>query len=391
MPRWLLPERISDILPSEARRIEELRRSLLDLYRSYGYELVMPPMIEHADALLNGSDSALALKTFQLVDQLSGRTLGLRADFSPQVARIDAHLLGRQGATRLCYSGSVLHTRPAGLTATREPVHAGVELYGHAGIEADLEVIELMVRSINRASTSVVSVDLCHMGVVPALLAGDSGVDEDEIYALLQSKDAPTLAQRLRARPLKHGAALLELMRLHGSARGTGSVLTRARQALPALAGVQTALEQLDRLVRSPVWDRLTGVELLIDLADLRSDRYHNGISFAAYVDGLGSAVARGGRYDGIGSVFGRARAATGFSIELRELASLANTEEPVSAIAAPWSDEVALLVTIAQLRAAGRVVIQALPGHESEVQEFACNEELYLDAGHWRLRAIPH
>ena len=143
--------------------------------------------------------------------------------------------------------------------------------------------------------------------------------------------------------------------------------------------------------MRSPVWDRLTGVELLIDLADLRSDRYHNGISFAAYVDGLGSAVARGGRYDGIGSVFGRARAATGFSIELRELASLANTEEPVSAIAAPWSDEVALLATIAQLRAAGRVVIQALPGHESEVQEFACNEELYLDVGHWRLRAIPH
>ena len=391
MPRWLLPERISDILPSEARRIEELRRGLLDLYRSYGYELVMPPLIEHADALLHGSDSALALKTFQLVDQLSGRTLGLRADFSPQVARIDAHLLGRQGVTRLCYSGSVLHTRPAGLSATREPVHAGVELYGHAGIEADVEVIELMVRSINRASKSVVRVDLCHMGIVPALLAGNSENTIDEVCSLLQSKDAPTLAQRLRVAPLSHGQALLELMLLHGPARGAGSVLARARQVLPALAGIQAALDQLDRLVRSPVWDRLTGVELLIDLADLRSDRYHNGISFAAYVDGLGSAVARGGRYDGIGRVFGRARAATGFSIELRELASLSNTEDPISAIAAPWSDEIALLTTIAQLRAAGRIVLQVLPGHESEMQEFACNEELYLDAGQWRLRAIPH
>lgn len=387
MPRWLLPERISDILPTEARRIEELRRALLDLYRSYGYELVIPPMLEHAAALLNGDDSELALKTFQLVDQLSGRTLGLRADFSPQVARIDAHLLGRQGATRLCYSGSVLHTRPAGLTATREPVHAGVELYGHEGIEADVEVIELMVRSINLAGPRVVRVDLCHMGVVPALLAGTSGVDDD-LYALLQSKDAPSLEQYLGRAPLAHGKALLELIRLYGTARGKDSVLARARERLPALDGVRNALDQLDRLVGSPVWDRLPGVELLVDLADLRSDRYHNGISFAAYVDGLGSAVARGGRYDGIGRAFGRARPATGFSLELRELASLSRSAAPLSAVAAPWSDEEALLTKIAQLRAAGRVVIQTLPGQVSEVQEFCCDEELYLDGGQWRLRA---
>jgi ATP phosphoribosyltransferase regulatory subunit len=412
MPRWLLPERISDILPSEARRIEELRRVLLDLFRSYGYELVMPPLLEYLDSLAAGSGPDLGLRTFQLIDQLSGRTLGLRADFSPQVARIDAHLLGRAGVTRLCYSGSVLHARPAGLTATREPIHAGVEIYGHAGVEADVEVIELMVRAIQSAQTGAqtvartgtqtgtqtggtprpIRVDLCHMGIVSALLSDVAQVDQDLIYALLQSKDAPELAQQLTGVPAPIAKALLELTRLHGPARGANSVLRRARERLPDLPALQIVFEQLERLINSAVWDRLAQVELLIDFADLRSYRYHNGISFAAYVDGLPSAVARGGRYDGIGLAFGRARPATGFSIELRELAALAtlaSDQTPVGAILAPWSDDLALLNRIAELRASGRVVIQALPGHEHEWQEFACVEELFEQGGRWQLRAM--
>lgn len=404
MPRWLLPERISDILPSEARRIEELRRRLLDLFRSYGYELVMPPMLEYLDSLAAGSGPDLGLRTFQLIDQLSGRTLGLRADFSPQVARIDAHLLGRTGVTRLCYAGSVLHARPAGLTASREPIHAGVEIYGHAGVEADVEVIELMVRAIQSArngalpdrtadrKTLPIRVDLCHMGIVSALLSDVAQVDQDLIYALLQNKDAPELAQQLTGVPAPIAKALLELTRLHGPARGADSVLRLARQRLPDLPALQIVFEQLERLINSAVWDRLPQVELLIDFADLRSYRYHNGISFAAYVDGLPSAVARGGRYDGIGLAFGRARPATGFSIELRELAAmatLASEPAPVRAILAPWSDDPTLLNQIAELRASGRVVIQALPGHEHEWQEFACVEELFLADGRWQLRAM--
>ncbi len=393
MPRWLLPERISDILPSEARRIEELRRRLLDLFRSYGYELVMPPLFEYLDSLAAGSGSDLELRTFQMVDQLSGRTLGLRADFSPQVARIDAHLLGRKGVTRLCYSGSVLHARPAGLTATREPIHAGVEIYGHEGVEADVEVIELMVRSIQAAGLNrqpiPIRVDLCHMGIVPALLASVDSIDEDEIYRLLQAKDAPGLKQGLSGVPEAVRQTLLALTRLHGPARGSASVLSEARRTLPKLAALDSVFDQLERLVTSAVWDRLPDVELLIDLADLRSYRYHNGISFAAYIDGLPGAVARGGRYDGIGRAFGRARAATGFSLELRELAALESDSAAISAVRAPWSDDPALLSQIASLRAEDRVVIQSLPGHESEWQEFTCLEELYFDGQKWLLGAI--
>lgn len=393
MPRWLLPERISDILPSEARRIEELRRRLLDLFRSYGYELVMPPMLEYFDSLSAGSGPDLGLKTFQLIDQLSGRMLGLRADFSPQVARIDAHLLGREGVTRLCYCGSVLHARPGGLTATREPIHAGVEVYGHPGVAADIEVIELMVRSIQSTaapgSEARVRVDLCHMGVVPALLSGLTQIDEDRIYRLLQNKDAPELSQSLAGVPDSIGRALLDLTQLHGPASGADSVLARARSVLPPLDVLNEIFDQLERLVSSPVWSRLPGVELLLDLADLHNYRYHNGVSFAAYVDGVSGAVARGGRYDGIGKAFGRGRPATGFSLELRELAALGAEPAPVRAVAAPWSDDSRLLATIAELRQSGLVVIQSLPGQEAEWQEFAVREELHLADGQWRIRSI--
>ena len=389
MPRWLLPESISDVLPTEARRIEDLRRRLLDLYRSYGYELVMPPLIEHLESLLTGSASDLGLKTFQLVDQLSGRTLGLRADMTPQVARIDAHLLGRQGVARMCYAGSVLHARPSGLFATREPLHIGAELYGHAGVEADLEIIDLMVRSLGLTGARTIRVDLCHMGIVPALLAGDTSLDTEHIYQLLQQKNAPELRHALMNAAAPAGDALLALTHLHGRIDGSADPLAEARRRLPALPAITAALDQLDRLVGSPLWSRLPGLELSIDLADLRGYRYHNGISFAAYVAGAPNAIGRGGRYDNVGSVFGRARPATGFSLELRELASLLPDSPPVPAIRAPWSDDAALVQRIAELRRQGQIVIQSLPGHEHEQQEFACDRELVLRSGAWTIEPL--
>lgn len=390
--RWLLPESIADVLPSEARRIEELRRRLLDLYRSYGYELVMPPLIEHLDSLLTGSGRDLGLRTFQLVDQLSGRTLGVRADMTPQVARIDAHLLNREGVARLCYAGSVLHTRAQGLLATREPIHAGAELYGHAGIEADLEVIDLLVRSLGAAGIERVRIDLCHAAIVPALLALEGPIEESEIdalYALLQGKDAPGLDDWLAGAPVGLRAPLRALLQLHGRVRAgePPAVLARARSLLPRAQPVAAALEQLERLCASPLWARWPGVEPSIDLADLRGYRYHNGIAFAAYVEGLPYAIARGGRYDNVGRAFGRARPATGFSIELRALAGLRDEGPPAPAICAPWSDDAMLIETVAALRAGGEIVIQALPGNEQRQQEFTCDRDLVLHEGRWVVR----
>ena len=389
MPRWLLPENIADALPSEARAIEDLRRRLLDLYRSYGYELVMPPMLEHIESLLIGSGRDLGLRTFQLVDQLSGRTLGLRADMTPQVARIDAHLLNRNGVARLCYAGSVLHARAAGLFATREPLQVGAEIYGHAGMEADLEVIELMLASLAAAGVDRVRLDLCHVGIVPALLAMDPATEEAEVYEGLQKKDRPGLEEVLAGVEPKARDALLALVDLYGVAHGPGSAIARARKALPAVSAISAALDELERLAASPMWARFPQVELSVDLADLRGYRYHTGVTFAAYVDAIPNAVGRGGRYDDIGQAFGRARPATGFSLELRELASLAEPEQPGRAIRAPWSDDPALARRVAELRAAGEIVVRALPGHEHEQQEFACDRELAADGQGWILRPI--
>ncbi|MFP5412191.1 MAG: ATP phosphoribosyltransferase regulatory subunit [Gammaproteobacteria bacterium] len=408
MPRWLLPENISDVLPSEARRIEELRRRLLDLYRSYGYELVMPPMIEHIDSLLTGSGRDLGLRTFQLVDQMSGRTLGLRADITPQVARIDAHMLNRNGVARLCYAGSVLHTRAASPFASREPMHVGAELYGHAGLEADLEIIELLVRSLALAGCGKVRLDLCHVGIVPALLSLHGpvpGLDEEDLYALLQGKDQPGLAEALVAAPAALRDALLALPGLHGriavggapaaagsgaGARAGGDPLARARRLLPQAGPSSEALDRLERLAASPMWLRWPEVEVSVDLADLRGYRYHNGITFAAYVESMPFAVARGGRYDDAGRVFGRARPATGFSLELRALADLQPEQPPARAIAAPWSDDHALAMAVEALRASGEIVIQALPGSERDQQEFTCDRELVADEhGRWIVREL--
>jgi ATP phosphoribosyltransferase regulatory subunit len=397
MARWLLPENIADVLPSEARRIENLRRAILDLFRVYGYELVVPPLIEHLDSLLTGSGGELGGSTFQLIDQLSGRVLGIRADMTPQVARIDAHLLNRSGVTRLCYSGSTLHTRPTGIFASREPLQIGAELFGHVGIEADLEVIELMVQALGCAGTDRIRIDLCHMGIVPALLAAfpkdveSLAIDSQTLYGLLLAKDVPGLQAALHESESQFARACLSLPGLYapvGKGEEVG-LIASARKALPNIDAVTKALDELERLCCSPAWLRYPDVDLSIDLADLRGYRYHNGVSFAAYVAGRADAVGRGGRYDGVGHAFGRARAATGFSLELRDLAAMLPSSEPDPAIRAPWSDDPALAAKVAELRAEGHVVIQALPGHEDEQQEFACDRELVHRQGQWELSPL--
>lgn len=388
MPRWLLPEGICDILPNEARRIEELRRRLLDLYRSYGYELVMPPLIEYLDSLLTGSGHDLDLSTFKLIDQLSGKTMGVRADITPQVARIDAHLLGRAGVVRLSYSGSVLHTRPALPLSTREPLQVGAELYGHAGLEADFEIIDLLMQSLRVVGVDRARLDLGHVGIVQHLLAKVDAampdLDPEELLPLIQSKDVPGLRRLLQ--PLSDLALSQAVIALPGLFGEAGAVLSRARAVLPDDPVIRQALSQLEHLAlaRDAQAGRGIEVELTLDLGDARGYRYHSGVIFAAYVDGCAAALGRGGRYDNVGAAFGRSRAATGFSLELRDLAALLPEPEPVVAIRAPWSLDAALQTEIARLRACGEIVVQALPGHEDEHQEFECDRELVLSPSGW-------
>jgi ATP phosphoribosyltransferase regulatory subunit len=377
MSTWLLPENIADVLPSEARKIEELRRALLDRFRSYGYEMVMPPLLEYIESLLSSGGSDLNLRTFKLVDQLSGRTLGLRADTTPQVARIDAHLLNRQGVTRLCYAGSVLHTRPRGLHATREQVQIGAELYGHAGLEADVEIQQLMLDVLRLAGFDSVRLDLCHAGLLAALFERDPGAAAigEALYEALAAKDVARLAELTGDLCGPVSDALRALPALYGDA----SVLDEARRRLPPWPEITRALDDLAFLAA-----QVEGVEVTIDLADLRGYAYHSGVMFSAYVDGVPNAVARGGRYDHVGQAYGRARPATGFSLDLREVARISPIEARSSAILAPWKHDDALRASVAALRDAGEVVIQALPGHEHDLDEFACNRVLVERAGAW-------
>ncbi|WP_321814503.1 MULTISPECIES: ATP phosphoribosyltransferase regulatory subunit [unclassified Paraburkholderia] len=381
MSTWLLPENIADVLPSEARKIEELRRRLLDRFRAYGYEMVMPPLLEYIESLLVGSGRDLDLRTFKLVDQLSGRTLGLRADMTPQVARIDAHLLNRQGVTRLCYAGNVLHTRPRGLHATREQIQIGAEIYGHAGLEADLEIQQLLLDALRLAGLSKVRLDLSHAGVLAAIFEADPAAAAlgDALYEALAGKDVPRLAElTAKLQPVSRDA-LRALPSLYGDA----SVIDEARKRLPALPGIARALDDLAFLM-----GEIEGAELMLDLADLGGYAYHSGVMFSAYVDGVPNAVARGGRYDKVGEAYGRARAATGFSLDLREVARISPVEARSTAVLAPWRHDEALRAAVAALRDAGEVVIQALPGHEHDMDEFACDRVLVERNGVWVVEA---
>jgi ATP phosphoribosyltransferase regulatory subunit len=382
MPNWLLPEYIADVLPAEARKIEDLRRAMLDVFRCYGYELVMPPMLEYIDSLLSGAGQDLDLRTFKLIDQISGRTIGLRADTTTQVARIDAHLLNRQSVTRLCYVGSVLHTRPNGLHATREPLQIGAEIYGHAGLEADAEIQEIARGCLGLAGFQDVRLDLCHVGVVRALIDSDVAAQqsEAELFKLLCAKDIPGLRDFTAGFQSITRSALLALPKLYGDC----DVIDRARKVLPALPGITSALDQLQTLAS------LAGNAVVtIDLADLRGYQYESGAIFALYVPNLPNAVARGGRYDHVGQSFGRARPATGFSLDLRELARLLPSVRRTPSIRAPWTRDTALLASVAQLRAAGEVVIQSLPGHDAQLDEFDCDRVLVYENGHWIIKQL--
>jgi len=378
---WLLPEYLADALPFEAARIEQQRRSVLDLFRVHGYELVMPPLIEYLDSLLTGSGHDLKLRTFKLVDQVSGRTLGVRADMTPQVARIDAHLLNRQGTTRLCYCDSVLHTMPASISASREPIQIGAELYGHTGHDADVEVIRLMARALDVAGAAPSRIDVGHVGIFRAL-AEAAGLDAEQLDAalsLLQAKDVPGLQDFCAALPESQRAAFLQLPTLYGGVE----VLDRAAAVLPPLPAVTAALATL-RSVATALPDQ----PLSFDLADLRGYHYHNGVVFAAYHPGSASAVALGGRYDGAGAAFGRARAATGFSMDLRLVAQIVGGDERDGAIVAPADGDAALSAEVARLRAAGEVVIELLPG-ESIPEGPRCTRRLVANGGRWTIEQV--
>ncbi len=380
---WQLPDQIADVLPSEARHIEELRRLFLDTARSYGYELVMPPLLEHLESLLTGTGEALDLQTFKLVDQLSGRTLGLRADTTPQVARIDAHLLNRSGVARLCYCGPVLHTRAERPNATREPLQFGAEIYGHAGLEADLEAQLLALDCLKAANVSDLLVDMADTRIVTSLLAGAS-LDAHtlaQLHAALAAKDASELGSLSASLQDKITPAAIDGLKALLQLYGDDKVLDEAEKILPALPGIQDALRNL-RWLASHVG---SDVRVSFDLADLRGYAYYSGTRFAIY--GQGAELARGGRYDEVGAVFGRNRPAAGFSLDLKELVSVLPPRSLKAAIRAPWGDDASLRAAIAALRLAGEAVTCVLPGHEHEVHEFDCDRELVLTAGQWTVQ----
>jgi ATP phosphoribosyltransferase regulatory subunit len=382
MSNWLLPENISDVLPQEARRVEELRRALLDLYRGFGYEYVIPPLIEHLDSLLSGTDRDLDLRTFKLVDQSSGRSLGVRADATPQAARIDAHILNRNGVVRLCYAGPALHARAQHPLASREPIQVGAELYGDAGIEADGEVLQLAARSLELAGARELRIDLGHSGVLRAILAAEHLAAEqlDEILRALNSKDPAALQSA--GGPLSPAArqGLRVLAGLHGDA----GVLARARRELPAGAGLGAALAQLEQLAALCPPGTAS-----VDLADLHGYRYYTGFTFAAYAAGSPGPILRGGRYDEIGRIFGRARPATGFSIvDLREAAQLAGALPVPKAIAAPHGADPQLDALVATLRAQGQIVVRSSPGRVAEGQ-FEVDREIRRVGASWQVVAF--
>jgi len=379
MSSWLLPENISDVLPREARRVEDLRRALLDLYRGFGYEYVIAPLIEHLESLLSGTDVDLDLRTFKLVDQSSGRSLGVRADATPQTARIDAHILNRAGVVRLCYAGPALHARPMHPLASREPIQVGAELYGDASIQADAEVLQLAARSLELAGAREVRIDLGHSGVLRAVLSADRLPPQrlDEILAALNSKDSSALKSAGCALAAPTLEALLRLADLHGDV----TVIARARKHLPASSAMAGALACLDQLAAFCPPGTAS-----VDLADLHGYRYYTGATFAAYVTGSAGPILRGGRYDDIGLAFGRARPATGFSIvDLREAAALGASGARPKAIAAPHGPEPELDALVDALRLQGQIVVRSGPGRVAEA-DFEIDREIVRRGARWRV-----
>lgn len=391
--RWLLPEGIEDLLPEQAAQLEQLRRSLLDLFHRWGYDLVVPPLVEYLDSLLVGTD--LDLQTFKLTDQLSGRLLGVRADMTPQVARMDAHRMSsQQGPVRLCYQGEVLHTRGDGLGGSRSFTQIGAELYGHNGVESDVEVLSLMLEALKLAGIKDLYVDLGHVGIFRALAEnhGLSAEQEAQLFDALQRKAVPDMEALLAGFGLSERAVedFTRLVWLHGD----GSVLQQASQDYAGHEKVMAALLQLQQLSQAIGAQHSGlegGLELHFDLAELRGYHYHTGVVFAAYQLGQGAAIAQGGRYDDIGQAFGRARAATGFSADMRALLALSANAAAHSqnSIFAPAATDAALQAKIQALRAEGERVVCALPGQTGGAREAGCSRELVAQAGDWVIQTI--
>lgn len=390
--RWLLPEGIEEILPPAAGRLERLRRELLDLYESWGYELIIPPLIEFLESLLTGAGDDLALQTFKLTDQLSGRMMGVRADMTPQAARIDAHRLKRHGPVRLCYMGTVLRTRADGFGGSRSPYQAGVELYGHRGDESDLEVLTLMLETLHTAGIREVHLDLGHVAIFRELVrqAGLSTQQERGLFEALQRKALPEIHQQLAEWALP--ASCREWLQALATLNGGPEALDEAEARLAACSsGVREALMMLRRLVGA-LRQQWPSLPIHVDLAELRGYHYHTGVLFSAYTPGQGAAVAQGGRYDEIGQVFGRARPATGFSTDLATLLWLgASTEVAVTGIYAPPVGDAGLEEQVARLRRQGERVIRALPGADMEPHALGCDRGLAQQAGKWIVIPLPN
>ena len=383
MHNWLLPEFVEDVLPAEAIHIEGIRRKIMDLLRVHGYQQVMPPLLEYVESLLTGSGSDMDLRMFKVIDQLSGRMMGLRADMTPQVARIDAHLLNFDGITRLCYANSVLHTVPSGITKTREPLQVGAELYGHSGLESDFEIQRLMLLCLSASGVNEVHLDLGHVAVFRGLIkgAGISHELETELYAVLQAKDISTLKELCTKLQKQTREALLLLPELYGDKK----VLSDAASRLPDYPEIKSALNELSIAEEElkPVIDKIA-----FDLADLRGYHYHTGMVFAAYADGCSNAVALGGRYDEIGKAFGRARPATGFSMDLRELSRMVKPKEYPKAIGAPYEKGNKTLESkIEQLRESGQIVVMEFP--EQKGKSLDCDRQLVFHDGQWIVKEI--
>lgn len=386
MSAWVLPDHIADLLPAQARQVEILRRQLLDRAMVHGYELVPPPLLEHIESLLTGTGEALNLMTFKLVDQTSGRTLGLRADTTPQVARVDAHLLNRPGVTRLCYCGPVAHARAARAQATREPLQFGAEIYGYAGREAEHEIQQLALDALRQAGVSSLVMDCADVRIVRALLQGqpiDASVAQ-AVHQALARKDVGQLASLTAAlaQPVRDG--LRALPSLHGDI----TVLERARTQLPSLPLIAQALDDLQALANG-----IQGAQVSFDLSDMRGYAYYTGLRFAVVGclrdSGEPIELVRGGRYDEVGAVFGRSRPAVGFSLDIKELARALPEAEAPRAIRAPWHDHAELEQAIDALRQAGHVVICELPGHALGQDALVCDRELVQTPQGWQVQPL--
>jgi ATP phosphoribosyltransferase regulatory subunit len=390
--RWLLPDGVEEILPNQAFKVERLRRQVLDLYHGWGYDLVIPPLVEFTDSLLSGTGSDLDLMTFKVTDQISGRMMGIRADITPQTSRMDAHSLRRNGPSRLCYAGTVLYTKPRYPLASRSPIQIGVELYGEAGLAADIEVISLMVETLRLAGLEKPQLDLGHVGVYGNLLeeAGLSKDQEATLFDLLQRKSVPELdvwvADNIS------DTATATMIRALVDLAGDASVIDRARELFAeAPAEVELALDELQAVVDA-LKISSPEAELYLDLSELRGYHYHTGVVFAAYAPGAGQAIGNGGRYDHVGEAFGRSRPATGFNISLQALVQLSNNMDHVPSgifVPAVESENSAQQKVIAELRQSGERVVSGFPGQQPNYGELHCDRRLLLVGGEFQIKAV--